>query len=277
MQQIFTKEFIFERIKDSNAPLWSLGLVNGFKNVANVMQYNGIDFDEEDAEETKIDKSIRQLSNTISTFPDDSEFVIEMKSSITASRNGVFGPYHFSKTERKPEASTMQPQLGVVPQGYIPESALKGIEESLKKDFDNRLESFKIETERRRREEEFERRCQQLDEREKEIKEMQKEYNSSVAKAADVLIEIGKRIGASFLMPASDAAAQMPQQQLGDAPQTPSQPDPKADAVEALADYLYANFSAEDINKLKQNIIKFQHEQQSQMGESEFATSTASA
>ena len=47
-QQIFTKEFIFERIKDSNAPLWSLGLVNGFKNVANVMQYNGIDFDEEE-------------------------------------------------------------------------------------------------------------------------------------------------------------------------------------------------------------------------------------
>lgn len=283
MEQQFTKEFIFERIKDSRAPLWSLGLVQGFKNVANVMTYNGIDFTEEDTEDTKIEKSIRQLSNTISTFPDDSEFVIELKASMTTSRNGIYGPFHFFKTERKATDTTAPtPQLGVVPSGFVPVSELKGLEDSLRRNFDMQLETFKRETEQQRREDEFTRRCQQLDERERDLKDKEKEYSSTVAKAADVLIEVGKRLGSMFLMPKGAqmqmAADMQPSPQLGASQPSQNQSDEKADAVEDFADFLYANFTAEDIKTLKQKIINYhQHgeQQQSQMVDEDTANANA--
>lgn len=267
-QQIFTKDFIFERIKDSIAPYWNLSLCQGFKNTANVMNYNGVDFEDEDSDETKIGKSIAQLDKTISTFPPESVFVIELRSAMTSNRNGIFGPFQFANSDKpaQPEPPTATaPQLGAtIPPGYIPESTLKGIQDALQADFDKKFELFKQETEHQRREEEFLRRCQQLDEREKDLKDKEKEYNSSVAKAADVLIEIGKKIGAYFLMP-KDAQAQMAYQmsqqpQLGamqNQAHTAPTEDPKADAVDDFAAFLYENFTADDIKNFKENIINF--------------------
>lgn len=262
-QQIFNKDFIFERIKDSNAPYWNLSLCQGFKNTANVMNYTGVDFTDEDTDDTKIDKSIAQLERTVSTFPPDSVFLIELRGAMTSNRNGIFGPFQFANTDKplQPEqpTTTAQPLGATIPQGYVPESVLKGIQDAIQADFDKKFELYKQETEHQRKEEEFMRRCQQLDEREKDLKDKEKEYNSSVAKAADVLIEIGKKIGAYFLMPKGDGngamMAQMAQQpQLG-ATQHRNDNDPKADAVDDFAAFLYDNFSADDIKTLKQNII----------------------
>ena len=97
-QQIFTKDFIYERIKDSKFPFWSLGLVQGFKNTANVMQYYGSDFTDEDTDETKIEKSIATLANTISTFPAESVFVIELKNSKQANGSGIVLAFCFFLT-----------------------------------------------------------------------------------------------------------------------------------------------------------------------------------
>lgn len=264
-QQIFTKDFIFERIKDSNAPYWNLSLCQGFKNTANVMNYNGVDFEDEDSDATKIEKSIAQLARTISTFPPDSVFMIELRGAMTSNRSGIFGPFQFSNSDKPAQPAPATPNtqpLGAAmpPQGYIPETVLKGIQESLQSDFDKKLELFKQQTEQQRREDDFARRCQQLDEREKDLKDKEKEYNSSVAKAADVLIEIGKKIGAYFLMP-RDQAAQMTtaQPQLGTTQHEPrSQEDvEKEDAVDDFSAFLYDNFTAEDIRQLKANIINY--------------------
>ena len=179
-QQIFNKDFIFERIKDSNAPYWNLSLCQGFKNTANVMNYTGVDFTDEDTDDTKIDKSIAQLERTVSTFPPDSVFLIELRGAMTSNRNGIFGPFQFANADKplQPEqpTTTAQPLGATIPQGYVPESVLKGIQDAIQADFDKKFELYKQETEHQRKEEEFMRRCQQLDEREKDLKDKEKEY-----------------------------------------------------------------------------------------------------
>lgn len=264
-QQIFNKQFIYERIKDAKTPLWSLGLWQGFKNVANVMQYNGSDFEDDDSDETKVEKSIAQLANTISTFPPESVFVIELKSTPTANRNGIFGPYQFTNSDkpRTSDAQPSQPTLGSVaavpPSGYIPESMLKGVEERLQKQFAADLDRYKAESERRRQEDEYQRKLEALEEREKEVKDLEKAYNSTVAKAADVVVEIGKRLGTYFLAPSGAAhqaaAPTMAAAQLGQVAHQPS--DEKAQAVDDFAEFLYKNFSADAIRTLKQNITNY--------------------
>lgn len=260
-QQIFNKDFIFERIKDSNAPYWNLSLCQGFKNTANVMNYNGVDFEDEDSDATKIDKSIAQLARTISTFPPDSVFMIELRGAMTSNRSGIFGPFQFSNTDRpaqpEPPAATTAPTLGTIPPGYVPESMLKGLETSLQSTFDKKLDALRDEYEQKRKEDEYNRRLEKLAESEKEVKEMKKSYESTVAKGTDILLGVVQRLGAIFLTPkGGDAAAMMAQQQLGAAQtQTPPPPDPKMDAVNDLADYLYDNYSADQIKEMMSNLI----------------------
>lgn len=260
-QQIFNKDFIFERIKDSNAPYWNLSLCQGFKNTANVMNYNGVDFEDDDSDATKVEKSIAQLDRTISTFPPDSVFVIELRGAMTSNRSGIFGPFQFSNTDRpaqpEPPAATTAPTLGTIPPGYVPESMLKGLETSLQSTFDKKLDALRDEYEQKRKEDEYNRRLEKLAESEKEVKEMKKSYESTVAKGTDILLGVVQRLGAMFLTPkGGDAAAMMAQQQLGAAQtQTPPPPDPKMDAVNDLADYLYDNYSADQIKEMMSNLI----------------------
>lgn len=259
-QQIFTKDFIFTRIKDSNAPYWNLSLCQGFKNIANVMNYNGIDFDDEDTDETKQEKSILQLARTIDTFPPDSVFVIELRGAMTSNRSGIFGPFQFSNTDRLAQPETppaaATPTLGTIPQGYVPESMLKGLQDQLQSNFDAQIKALKEEQALQRREDDYNRRMEELAEAQKEVKDMKKSYDSSVAKGTDILLGALQRLGAMFLAPkGADAAmmAQMQQQQLGAAQQP--EPDPKMDAVDDLSEYIYNNFTTEQITQMKSDLI----------------------
>lgn len=264
-QQVFTKAFIYDRIKDSGFPCWSLSMQNGFRNFANVMSYYGIDWSDEDNDETKIEKSIARLEQTLSTFPPDTNFAIEIKSGRNATGSAILGPFYFSIAEDKTEptedapkdAQHQQPQLGAIPPGYVPESMLKGLEESLTKTFDARIEALKAEQEQARKEQEYQNRLERLEEREKEVKDLEKSYKSDVAKGADVVVEIVKKIGMYFLMP---KGSQMSPEQLGAAQQPTPQhqaKDPKADAIDDFAEFLYDNYTVEDIIKLKSNIINY--------------------
>lgn len=261
-QQIFTKDFIFERIKDTGYPFWSLGLWQAFKNVVNVMQYYGNDFEENDSDETKIEKSIKRLSNTISTFPLRSVFVIEIKNAKSANGSGILGPFQFSNSDTPPEAENnnmVAPGLGQIPAGYVPESMLKGVEDRINAEFNAKLEKYKAESERREREAEFRRREENLTEREKEIKELEKAYNSSVAKTADIFIEIGKKIAAYFFNNTTADNAiinSTPQTQLGQ----PQSVDEKEKVINDFAAYLYQNFDTQSIQNLKENLIQVQNE-----------------
>ena len=252
--QTFSKNFIFERIKDSKYPFWSLYLNQGFQNRSNVQQFFGGNFDENDSDETKIEKSIKALQNTLSTFDDSAVFIIELKNAKTANGSGIIGPFQFQNAETvKKDSEQAAPGLGAIPAGYVPESMLKGIEDKINAEFNAKLERYKAESERREREAEFKRREEQLAEREKELKEQEKSYNSSVAKTADIFITIGQKLAAHFFPAADDSvAAQMviPQQQLGQ-PQTPQLNDEKMQAVDELSEFMYKNFDSDKIKAFK--------------------------
>lgn len=259
--QTFSKNFIFERIKDSKYPFWSLYLNQGFQNRSNVQQFFGGNFAEDDSDETKIEKSIKALQNTLSTFDDSAVFIIELKNAKTANGNGIIGPFQFQNAETvKKDSEQAAPVLGAIPAGYVPESMLKGIEDKINAEFSAKLERYKAESERREREAEFKRREEQLAEREKELKEQEKSYNSSVAKTADIFITIGQKLAAHFF-PATDdgVAAQMvvQQQQLGQ-PQTPQLNDEKMQAVDELSEYMYKNFDTDKIKAFKEILMQEQ-------------------
>lgn len=258
--QTFSKNFIFERIKDSKYPFWSLYLNQGFQNRSNVQQFFGGNFEEDDSDETKIEKSIKALQNTLSTFDDSAVFIIELKNAKTANGSGIIGPFQFQNAETvKKDSEQAAPGLGAIPAGYVPESMLKGIEDKINAEFNAKLERYKAESERREREAEFKRREEQLAEREKELKDQEKSYNSSVAKTADIFITIGQKLAAHFFPADDGVAAQMviPQQQLGQ-PQTPQLNDEKMQAVDELSEYMYKNFDTDKIKAFKEILIQEQ-------------------
>lgn len=251
MNATFTKELIFDRIKDSGYPFWSLVLSQGFKNTANVMQYWGSDFEDTDSDETKIEKSIKRLDNVVMSFPPESLFIIEIKNGKNATGSGVLGPFQFYAVA--PSAQTETKTLSGIPDGYVPQSMLKGLEENLQRQFDARFEALKTESERREREKDFQRRERELEERERELKDLEKGYKSDVAKATDVLLGAGKAI-IKYLVPGLNeqtTAAAAPALGTVDEPQ-----DEKSKAVDDLAEYLYKNFDVQSINKLYSNLIK---------------------
>ena len=258
-QQLFTKDFIIKRIQDSGFPCWNLSITTGFRNNVNVQSYFGADWTDDDNEATKIEKSITRLENTLSTFPADTVFVIDIRAARNANGTSIIGPFQFTTAEQPaPEQPQQQTQqLGLIPSGYVPESMLKGLEEQLTKNFEAKFDALKAEHQQQQREIEFNNRLERLQEREQEVKELEKAYKSDVAKGADVVVEIVKKIGAYFLMPkgAAQDAQIISQQQLG-AMQQPQQPqqDPKETKVDEICTMLYNNYSIEQLNDIQKQL-----------------------
>ena len=274
-QQLFTKDFIIKRIQDSGFPCWNLSITTGFRNNVNVQSYFGADWNDDDNEATKIEKSITRLENTLSTFPADTVFVIDIRAARNANGTSIIGPFQFTTAEQPaPEQPQQQQQLGLIPSGYVPESMLKGLEEQLTKNFEAKFDALKAEHQQQQREIEFNNRLERLEEREKEVKELEKSYKSDVAKGADVVVEIVKKIGAYFLMPkgAAPDAQIISQQQLGAMQQQqPQQQDPKETKVDEICTLLYNNYSIEQLNELQKQL------QNGNMGEQTAATTSSTA
>lgn len=272
-QQLFTKDFIIKRIQDSGFPCWNLSITTGFRNNVNVQSYFGADWTDDDNEATKIEKSIARLENTLSTFPADTVFVIDIRAARNANGTSIIGPFQFTTAEQPaPEQPQQQTQqLGLIPSGYVPESMLKGLEEQLTNNFQRQFDALKAEHQQQQREIEFNNRLERLEEREKEVKELEKSYKSDVAKGADVVVEIVKKIGAYFLMPKGEAQQIISQQQLG-AMQQPQQPqqDPKETKVDEICTMLYNNYSIEELNEIQKKL------QNGNMGEQNTAATTSS-
>lgn len=274
-QQLFTKDFIIKRIQDSGFPCWNLSITTGFRNNVNVQSYFGADWNDDDNEATKIEKSITRLENTLSTFPADTVFVIDIRAARNANGTSIIGPFQFTTAEQPaPEQPQQQTQqLGLIPSGYVPESMLKGLEEQLTNNFQRQFDALKAEHQQQQREIEFNNRLERLEEREKEVKELEKSYKSDVAKGADVVVEIVKKIGAYFLMPkgAAQDAQIISQQQLGAMQQQQPQQDPKETKVDEICTLLYNNYSIEQLNDIQKQL------QNGNMGEQTAATTSSTA
>lgn len=259
---IFTKELIFERIKDSGFPFWSLGLVESFRNTANVMQYYGNDFTENDTNETKIEKSLQRLDNIVSSFPASTVFVIEIKNSKQANSSGILGPFQFSNSAQPQQPQQLQQEykpLAGIPDGYIPKSMLDGLEERMQKDFENRIKAYEIESEAKRLKEQIERRERELEKKERELDELAKGYNSGVAKSADVLVEAGKKL-LTMLIPINTNSNTT---ELGNVSSTIQ--DEKSKVIDDFAEYLYNNYTAEQIKQVHNNYIAYNNAIQQQL------------
>lgn len=258
MDYTFSKELIFDRIKDSGFPFWGLSLRQGFNNRVNVMQYWGDDFTDDDTPESQIEKSIRRLDNIVASFAADKpdcEFVIEIRNSKNANGSGIIGPLSFVNEMPKAQAPATpappEPQkvtLAAVPEGYVPESMLKGVEERLEKQFEDKLTAYREEMERRQKEADYQRRCQELDNRERELKDLEKGYNSSVAKTSDTAVAILQKLGQVFLPMLMPGVAPDANPQLG--AMQPEPPDPKSEIVDAVANLLYSKYSDAEIQVL---------------------------
>ena len=275
MSALFTKEQIFERITDSGYPFWTLWLVSGFQNKSHIMTYWGNDFNEIESDETKINKSIAKLDSVINSCPPDSMFSIEIKNAKTANGIGVIGPLQFSTTAAQTPAQTNTGLNGYTPQPYN-EISLEGIKKNIQESFDLKLEHFKNETFLRERENELKRREKELEEQIKECKELKKGYESGVARTADVLMLAGTKIvkmlfpqfigaeggaalGNAPQQPTPKAQPQpQPQQRQAKQPEPEPEPDAKSDVVNDVAEFMYNNFTIEQIedfkNKLKNGI-----------------------
>ena len=249
---LLTKEIVYERIKDSGYPFWTLYLQQGFKNTSHLMTYTGNDFEENDSDETKLQKSIARLDNIVNSIA-DATFVIEIKNSKTANGNGIIGPLQFSNSVKKEEVT---PVLSGVP--AISESYLKGIEDRISREFNQKFETWKAEEKQKQYEKELEKREEELKEKEKELDDLKKGYESGVAKTADILLEAGKRI-AMYFVPDLQKTATPEIQLSGNTQQSDNEQfqDEKATVINEFAEYLYNGYSKDQIKELFNNIKNY--------------------
>ncbi len=265
MNALFTKEQIFERITDSGYPFWTLWLISGFQNKSHVMTYWGNDFNEIESDETKIQKSIAKLESVINSCPPDSMFSIEIKNAKTANGIGILGPFQFSSNSTAQPQNNVSTVAGLSGLPQISESLLDGIKKQMQDSFDLKLEHFKNECFIREKEQELKRREDDLKERLKECAELKKGYDSGVARTADVLLLAGTRflkILLPNLIPESGAVlggvngAKEPQPQMQSQPQPEPEPepDPKSDEVNEVAEFIYNNFSIQEIKDFKNKL-----------------------
>ena len=251
---LLTNEIVYERIKDSGYPFWTLYLQQGFKNTSHLMTYTGNDFEENDSDETKLQKSIARLDNIVNSIQ-DATFVIEIKNSKTANGNGIIGPLQFSNTVKKEEVT---PTLSGG--SAISESYLKGIEERISREFNQKFETWKAEEKQKQYEKELEKREEELKEKEKELDDLKKGYESGVTKTADILLEAGKRIAMYFVPDLQAKTAATPEIQLSGKTQQSDEEqfeDEKASVINEFAEYLYNGYSKEQIKELLNNIKNY--------------------
>lgn len=261
---ILTKEIIYDRIKDSGYPFWSLFLQQGFKNQSHIMTYTGNDFEENDSDETKIQKSISRLDNIVTSIP-NATYIIEIKNSKTANGNGVIGPFQFSNVVKEETPVQQSTALSGI---QVSDSYLKGIEERLTNEFNLKLETFKAEEKQKQYLKELEKREEDLKAKEKELSELKKGYESSVAKTADILVLAGQKIAMHLIPNLMPGGVENPEIQLSGNQQPESneseeeQPtDEKADAVNELAEYLYKNYDTKRIRYFFEDIVAHDNEQ----------------
>lgn len=265
---LLTKEIIYDRIKDSGYPFWSLYLQQGFKNTSHLMTYTGNDFEDEDSTETKLEKSVTRLDNIVTSIP-NATFIIEIKNAKTANGNGIIGPLQFSNTIRTEEptpglpASSAASALGTVQiQDY------DSLKKQLENEFELKIENFKQKQKQEKIQEDLERKQQELEEKEKELKDLKKGYESGVAKTADILVEAAKRIALNFFPDfVSNSEAnniqlsgnQQQQQQQQESEEEENLDEEKAAVVNQFAEYLYKNFDKKHIEYFYEDMLK--HEQ----------------
>ena len=258
---MLTQEFIFDRIK-SGFRLWSLYLVKSFSNRVHVATYKGDDVSTDDDDDAKAQKSINRLQSLLASMPNAQPLSIDLRNSTTANGTGVVGPLEFTSSLAVQQPEQFAGLGGIVPAGYVSRSELDGLLPKTQMESEKKFADYQQAQEKKQFAEWQAAQRADIDKQREEIAELKKQYDSGVAKTADVLVMAGEKLlGAllpSILGPAAAAAAASPAQLGATQPAAaqPEQPtnDPKAQALEELAEMLYDNCTEKEIRELKHRL-----------------------
>ncbi len=260
---MLTRDYITNHIRQTKYPCWALFVVQNYKRIP-LYFYNGEDFEEGDMAEGKAEKAVARLSSILRDYPADAHLSIDLKSSKGANGSqGTIGPLEFTNRD-KDDAPAMPtaPQgfggFGFIqpPAGWVSEETLNGKLEALAAANEKRINEILF----KHKEDAFREQCRrerrELEEMRKELQDERKKYESNTGAAAETLVFAVKKIlGELFpqLPFAQTTPAATTPPQLSGAPSQESRPaDAKYNAVEVLANALYAdpNLTEKDINEI---------------------------
>lgn len=254
------QDFILDRIR-SGFRLWSLYLIKSFSNRVHVATYKGDDVSTDDDDDAKTQKSLNRLQSLLASMPNGQPLSIDLRNSTTANGTGVVGPLEFTNSLAVQQPEQFAGLGGAVPAGYVSRSELEGLLLQNKMENEEKFAAYKREQEKKQFDEWRAAQRAEIEKQRKEVEDLKKHYDSGVAKTADVLVLAGERIISALVPSVLGPAATAPASpaQLGatqpDAAQNEQiSSDPKAQALEELAEMLYNNCTENEIRELKKRL-----------------------
>ena len=261
-----TKDYIINHIRETKYPCWSLFVMQNYKRVP-IMHYNGDDFSTDDDAGAKAEKAVARLDGALQSIPPDTLLCIELRSSKGANGSqGTLGPFEFYNYNKDDAPGQQPPQqqaagfggFGFVqpPPGWVSEETLNTRLAGIEAKHEQRINEILL----KQREKDFDdrrnRELREIAELRKELNDEKRKYESNTGAAAETLVMAVKKILGELFpqLPFGKTPPQNPAQLSGaaavmddDAPH-----DPKYNAVERLANFLYANknLSEKDINEI---------------------------
>ena len=254
----FTRDYILQHIKRTKYPYWSLYVVRSYSRT-HLCSYSGDDFTADDSDEAKVAKSVKRLEDFLTSIPKSSHLSIDLRSVKSgANGTGIIGPLEFDNITDE-DAQSQPPQtLGGIqwaaapPPGYVSESALEGRLAKMEADNEKKMNDLIFAQQKREFAAQMEREQEEIAKIKKELDDDRKKYNSNTAMGAEALVTAFKKIIFElFPQFGGGSAAATSAPALGE---TPPAPDPRADAVNEIANMLYDNQKLQvgDIMAIKQ-------------------------
>lgn len=257
-----TKDYIVNHIRETKYPCWSLFVMQNYKRVP-IMHYNGEDFTSDDDASAKAEKAVACLDGALQSIPPDTLLCIELRSSKGANGSqGTLGPFEFYNYNKDDAPGQQQPQQQAAtfggfgfpqpPAGWVSEEILNARLEGIEAKHEQRVNEIILKQREKDFEERRNRELREIAELRKELNDEKKKYESNTGAAAETLVfAIKKILGELFpQLPFSQQPAQLSGAPAAMGDDTPQ--DPKYNAVEKLANYLYVNkdLSEKDINEI---------------------------
>jgi len=263
-----TRDYIINHIRETKYPCWSLFVLQNYKRVP-IMHYNGEDWTSDDDASSKAEKAVARLDGALQSIPPETLLCIELRSSKGANGSqGILGPFEFTNNDKGdapgPQQQPSQQAAGFggfgfvqPPPGWVSEETLNAKLEGIAVKNEQRINEILLKQREKDFEERRNRELRELAEMRKELNDEKKKYESNTGAAAETLVFAVKKIlGELFpALPFGQQPTAENQPQLSGAAaamkdETPH--DPKYNAVERLANFLYVNenLSEKDINEI---------------------------
>ncbi len=268
------KNAIFQQIAESKFPCWNLYNLNMYRKVL-VRAYNCEDMPEDADNDIKVENAIKALTITLSSYPSDAKFAIEIKASKNANGQSFYGPIEFENRDIDTATAEREPQREREPQPQrMAANVLSGLPNlgelekyglATKSEFDARLEierlknaqqlnDLQLKIDRQLMQAEFDRKNEMLQAERARLDETRREVTSGINKAVEVVKLAGPYLLGPLLGVPMEKIREL-QGTMTEDPQPTEPADKRRSAIEDLATDLFeSSFSEDQIRQIRQNI-----------------------